>query len=72
MILAFAEAIKNYAVSIILVHNHPSGDPNPSKEDINFTREIKMSGEIIGIPLIDHVIMGNNSYYSFYDNKKGE
>jgi len=68
----FAEAIKNYAVSIILVHNHPSGDPNPSKEDINFTREIKMSGEIIGIPLIDHVIMGNNSYYSFYDNKKGE
>lgn len=65
----FFEAIKNCAVFIILIHNHPSGDPTPSKEDINFTRDIKMSGEIIGIPLIDHIIIGNNKYYSFYDNK---
>lgn len=65
----YHEAIKNCAASIILVHNHPSGDPTPSKEDINFTNEIISSGKIIGIPVIDHIIIGNNRYYSFYDNE---
>ena len=64
----FYEAIKNCAVYIILVHNHPSGDPTPSKEDIEFTKEIKEIGLLIKIPLIDHIIIGNNKYYSFYDN----
>lgn len=64
----YHEAIKNCASSLILVHNHPTGDPTPSKEDINFTKEIISTGKIIGIPVIDHIIIGNNKYYSFYDN----
>ena len=66
----FYEAIKNCAVYIILIHNHPSGDPTPSKEDIEFTKEIKEVGLLIKIPLIDHIIIGNNKYYSFYDNNR--
>jgi len=66
----FYEAIKNCAVYIILIHNHPSGDPTPSKEDIEFTNEIKEVGLLIKIPLIDHIIIGNNKYYSFYDNNR--
>lgn len=68
----YHEAIKECAVFIILVHNHPSGDPTPSKEDIEFTSEIEKVGHLIKIPLIDHIIIGNNKYYSFYDNKSGE
>ena len=68
----FYEAIKNCSVYIIMIHNHPSGDPTPSKEDIEFTKEIIKVGELIKIPLIDHIIIGNNNYYSFYDNKNGE
>ena len=68
----FFEAIKNCAASIILVHNHPSGDPTPSMEDKNFTNTIIKSSEIIGIPLIDHIIIGHNKYYSFYDNERGD
>lgn len=65
----FYEAIKNCAVFIILIHNHPSGDPIPSKEDIDFTKNIQEVGNIIKIPLIDHIIIGNNKYYSFYDQR---
>lgn len=68
----FYEAIKNCSVYILLIHNHPSGDPTPSKEDIEFTKEIIKVGELIKIPLIDHIIIGNNKYYSFYDNKNGD
>jgi len=68
----YHEAIKNCAVFIILIHNHPSGDPTPSKEDIEFTKEIEQVGYLIKIPLIDHIIIGNNKYYSFYDNKNGD
>lgn len=65
----FNEAIKNNSVYLILIHNHPSGDPTPSKEDINFTLAIKEAGQIIGIPLIDHIVIGHNKYYSFYDHE---
>lgn len=65
----FFEAIKHCAASIILVHNHPSGDPKPSLEDTNFTNSVIASSKIVQIPLIDHVIIGNNKYYSFYDNE---
>ena len=68
----YYEAVKNCAVYIIIIHNHPSGDPTPSKEDIEFTKDIKEVGDIMKIPLIDHIIIGNNRYYSFYDNKIGE
>ncbi|SHH30741.1 RadC family protein [Thermosipho atlanticus] len=64
----FKEAIKNGAVYIILVHNHPSGGISPSPEDKQLTQKIKETGEIIGIKLLDHVIIGNG-FYSFKHNK---
>ena len=66
----FKEAYLLSANGIICVHNHPSGDANPSKEDTLITMKIKEIGIIHGINLIDHVIIGDNSYYSFYDNGK--
>lgn len=60
----FKRAISNHSASIIICHNHPSGDPTPSREDINITLRIKECGRIIGIPLIDHIIIGNNNYIS--------
>ena len=64
----FKEAYLLSANGIICVHNHPSGDVSPSKEYILLTIKIKEIGIIHGINLIDHVIIGDNSYYSFYDN----
>lgn len=60
----FKPAILSNSASIILFHNHPSGDPSPSKEDISITERIKESGNILGIKLIDHIIIGNDSYCS--------
>lgn len=60
----FSEALKKNAASIIICHNHPSGDPTPSKEDINITLRIKECGKIIGIELLDHIIIGNKGYIS--------
>ncbi len=64
----FKEAIRSSAVKMMVLHNHPSGDPTPSKEDINFTKRLMKAGELMQIPLLDHVIIGMNQYYSFYDN----
>ena len=61
----FKSAIKNSAASIILAHNHPSGDPKPSREDIEVTKRLQKAGEILQIKVLDHVIIGNNSYFSF-------
>ena len=62
----FKEAIKNSAASIVICHNHPSGDITPSKEDINITERLREAGKILGIALIDHIIVGSNdNYYSF-------
>lgn len=61
----FLTAFKYSAVSIILVHNHPSGDPTPSNEDVHFTKRVKEVGELIGIALMDHIILGDNIYISF-------
>lgn len=63
----FNEALKVHASSLILIHNHPSNDLNPSKEDIAITNQIKECGDIIGIPLLDHLITNGKEYYSFYD-----
>lgn len=63
----FNEAIKVSASSLILMHNHPSNEINPSKEDIITTDKIKECGDIIGIPLLDHLITNGKDYYSFYD-----
>ncbi len=63
----FKEAIINSAVNIILVHNHPSGDSKPSIVDDNFTKAIIAAGLLIGINLLDHIIIGNNEYYSYFE-----
>lgn len=65
----FVEALKKEAVSIILLHNHPSGDPTPSRDDILTTKRISESGYLIGIELLDHIIIGNNCYVSFQEEK---
>lgn len=61
----FLEALKHQAVSILLVHNHPSGDPSPSRADAELTGELAAAGQMIGIPLLDHIIIGDNRYMSF-------
>ena len=60
----FVNAVKYKAVSIALLHNHPSGDPTPSRQDIEATYRVKEAGELIGISLIDHIIIGDNRYVS--------
>lgn len=64
----FKEAYLNSASSIICIHNHPSGNVLPSKEDILITKKLIAIGKLLGIPVIDHVVIGNNNYYSFYEN----
>ncbi len=59
------EALKHNAVNIVLIHNHPSGDPMPSKEDHKVTSAIDRACDLIGIKLNDHIIIGDNTYYSF-------
>ena len=66
----FKEAYLLSANGIICIHNHPSGDPAPSKEDVMITRKIKEIAMIHGIRLVDHLIVGVNSYYSFYEDNK--
>lgn len=60
----FNTAIKNCGDSVIVIHNHPSGDPKPSKNDINVTIRLKECGKLLGIELIDHIIIGNRKYIS--------
>jgi len=57
----FRPAIREAAARVILAHNHPSGDPSPSKQDIEVTKTVYDAGEIIGIPLVDHIIVGNKA-----------
>ncbi len=63
----FKTAIDSKAASIILCHNHPSGSVKPSESDYNLTKKLKDSGEILQLPVLDHVIMGDNKYFSFAD-----
>ena len=60
----FKEALKNSAAKIILIHNHPSGDPKPSDEDVEVTRKINNLGKELNIDLLDHIIIGNENYFS--------
>ena len=60
----FMKALIAGAASIVLAHNHPSGDPTPSKEDLLATRRIREAGALIGIELLDHIIIGDNCYFS--------
>ena len=66
----FKEAYLLNATGIICVHNHPSGEVKPSKEDINLTIRLKEIGVLLGIRVIDHIIIGDDKYYSFLENGK--
>ncbi len=63
----FKPAVLSNAASVLLTHNHPSGDPDPSPDDIEITKRIKEGGEILGIRVLDHVVIGEGRYYSFSD-----
>lgn len=60
----FQIALNENAAALILIHNHPSGNPKPSKEDIEITKELVEAGDILGIPVLDHIIIGDKKYFS--------
>jgi len=64
---AFKSAIKESAAAVIFIHNHPSGDPAPSREDIAMTERLVQTGEIVGIKVLDHVIIGDSRHTSLMD-----
>jgi len=66
----FADPITDRASAIIVAHNHPSGSLNPSKEDIEITKQLKSAGETLGIKLLDHIIFNHKGYYSFLDHRE--
>lgn len=66
----FHGAIKHLAHSIIVLHNHPSGDPEPSQEDLNITKVLEKTGKLMGITLLDHVILGKDSWWSWAESSK--
>ena len=65
----FLEALRFEAVSVIMVHNHPSGDPTPSRQDVLTTKRMQEIGDFLGIPLSDHLIIGDGSYVSFREEQ---
>jgi DNA repair protein RadC len=67
----FRPAIRENATSLILVHNHPSGDPSPSPEDVRVTREVDKAGKLLNIELIDHIIIGRNRFVSLKERRLG-
>jgi len=65
----FKSALLSSAAAILLVHNHPSGDPAPSQDDIRITQRLRDCGDLLGIPVIDHIIIGDDKYYSFAESR---
>jgi DNA repair protein RadC len=65
--LILKSAVEHLASSIVLAHNHPSGNLQPSKEDINLTQKVKQAAALFDIQVIDHIIVGDANYYSFAD-----
>jgi len=66
----FSDPLKDRAAAVLIAHNHPSGNIEPSQEDIEITRRIKSAGIILGIELLDHIIFTENAYYSFLEEGK--
>lgn len=64
----FAPAVAAHCASILVAHNHPSGDPYPSSEDRNLTRALEAAGNVLGIPVIDHLVIGDGRYFSFKEH----
>ena len=67
----FKPAIVNNAAAIIVCHNHPSSDPSPSPEDVNVTRSLVKTGEMLSIPVLDHIILGRNRFVSLKERGLG-
>ena len=66
----FREAALGGAAAVIVFHNHPSGDPNPSPDDAALTRRLASAGVLMGVPMIDHIVLGDVRYYSFREDGK--
>lgn len=66
----YKSAILANAAGVLLIHNHPSGDPSPSREDINITKRLEECGALLGIPVVDHIIFGIDKMYSFKRNSR--
>jgi DNA repair protein RadC len=64
----FSPVIRESAAAVILIHNHPSGDPQPSQEDLHITRRLREVGEVMGVRVLDHLIIGKGRYVSFVDD----
>jgi len=63
----FKSSLLSSAAALVLLHNHPTGDPTPSSEDLSITRRLKEAGELMGVKVIDHIIIGNEAYMSFVE-----
>lgn len=64
----FKTACLSNAASLVLIHQHPSGDPKPSPEDLSITRRLKEAGELLGISVLDHIVIGDDQYLSFVEH----
>lgn len=65
----FRHAIRHAAAAILVIHNHPSGDPEPSEDDIATTRRLVAAGELVGVKVLDHLVIGDGSYVSFLERR---
>lgn len=63
----FSPAVRDSTAALVLLHNHPSGDPSPSREDRELTQRLCRAGKILGIRILDHIVLGNDDYFSFAD-----
>ena len=68
----FRQAVAAGAAAVVLIHNHPSGDPSPSEEDIRLTRQLLKAGDDLQIPVVDHIIVAGGRWYSFADSRRLE
>ena len=66
----FREATSAGAAALVLFHNHPSGDPEPSDDDVRLTERLMAAGVLMGIDVLDHIVLADVKYYSFRENKK--
>jgi DNA repair protein RadC len=64
----FAKAMPDFPAAILVSHNHPSGDPAPSKDDIRTTNQLVAAGQLLGVPLLDHIVVAGDKHYSFVAN----
>jgi DNA repair protein RadC len=67
---AFRTAVRKAAAGVVFVHNHPGGSPEPSPEDRALTARLCRAGQVLGIPVLDHVIIAEQAYYSFADRRE--